>query len=260
MMNAEKTQTDAPGFKATQRAFIATIRDPQNHPAPADVEERRMAVYRELFYNNVEDFLASTFPVLKNLLGEDAWHALVRDYFATHRAKTPLFMQMPREFLLYLEQEREPQPNDFPFMLELAHYEWAELALATSDEEIAMERIDANGDLLAGRPVISPLAWILTYQYAVQRIGIDYVPTENDKEETCLVVFRNRSDEVEFIEINRVTAILLLRLQQETDSAQAVLHDIALELNHPEPDKIIDFGSTILNDLHGRGVILGTRT
>lgn len=258
-MSAEKTTTDSAGFKSTQRAFIGAIRDPRNHPAPADVEERRMAVYRELFYNNVEDFLASTFPVLKNLLGEDAWHALVRDYFATHRAKTPLFMQMPREFLVYLEQERELQPDDFPFMLELAHYEWAELALATSDEKIVMEGIDANGDLLAGKPVISPLAWILTYQYAVHRVGSDNIPTENDKEETCLVVFRNRNDEVEFIEINRVTATLLLRLQEETDSAQAVLRDIATELNHPDPDRIIDFGNTILNDLHGRGVILGVR-
>lgn len=251
--------TDSTGFKATQRAFINTIRDPQNHPTPADVEERRMAVYRELFYNNVEDFLASTFPVLKKLLGADAWHAMVRDYFATHRARTPLFMQMPREFLEYLEQEREPRPNDFPFMLELAHYEWAELALATSDEILDMEGIDANGDLLAGKPVLSPLAWILTYQYAVHRIGNDYVPMENDKEETCLVVFRNRNDEVEFIEINRVTATLLLRLQEENGSAQTVLLDIATELKHPEPDKIIDFGNAILNDLHGRGVILGTR-
>jgi len=258
-MNAKKMQPDSAGFKATQRAFIGTIRDPQNHPTPADVEERRMAVYRELFYNNVEDFLASTFPVLKKLLGDDGWHTLVRDYFSTHRAKTPLFMQMPREFLVYLEREREPQASDFPFMLELAHYEWAELALATSDENIVMEGIDANGDLVTGMPVISPLAWILTYQYAVHRIGSDFVPTENDQEETCLVVFRNRNDDVEFIEINGVTATLLLRLQEETGSAQTVLLDIAAELEHPEPDKIIDFGSTILNDLHVRGVILGTR-
>jgi hypothetical protein len=258
-MNGKTSESDRRGFIATQRSFIDAIRDPQNHPTPPDIEERRMAVYRDLFYNNVEDFLASTFPVLKELLGADAWHEMVRDYFARHRSKTPLFMQMPKEFLVYLEREREPRPNDFPFLLELAHYEWVELALATSDEKIDMAGIDANGDLLTGKPVLSPLAWILTYRFAVHRIGTDYVPSENDKEETCLIVFRNRNDEVEFIEINRVTATLLLRLQKETGSAQSVLLDIAAELKHPEPHKIVEFGNSILNDLHGRGVILGSR-
>lgn len=218
-----------------------------------------MAVYRELFYNNVEDFIATTYPVLKELLGEDAWHSLVRDYFAIHRARTPLFMQMPREFLVYLEQERDPQPDDFPFMLELAHYEWVELDLATSDKLVVMDHIDANGDLLTGIPVVSPLARILTYSYAVHRIGTEYIPTEEDREETYLVVLRDRNDDVQFIEINRVTAALLIRLQEEKCSAKNILIDIGKELNHPDPAQLLEFGQSILNDMHARGVILGTR-
>jgi len=246
-------------FKQTQRAFIGAIRDPDNHSTPPDIEERRMAVYRELFYNNVEDFLASTFPVLKEITGEKKWHEMVRDYFATHRAQTPLFMQMPKEFINYLEQERKPGDGDFPFILELAHYEWSELALATSDERIDMTGIDANGDLLEGKPVVSPLAWVLGYQYAVHRIGRDYLPAEQETEETHLIVFRDRSDEVEFIEINQVTAVLLNRLSLEQHNAREILLGIATELNHPQPENIIEFGHSILDDLHQRGVILGIR-
>jgi len=246
-------------FAKTQRDFIGAIRDPLNHPAPAGVEERRMSVYRELFYNNVEDFLASTFPVLKEISGDEAWHALVRDYFTQHRAKTPLFMQMPREFIDYLQNERLSKTGDFPFMLELAHYEWTELALATTDDHIDMKGIDANGDLLEGIPVLSPLAWVLSYQYAVHKIGPDYLPTAEQKQPSHLIVFRNRKDNVEFIEINPVTAKLLMLLEQQTSVARSVLAGIADELAHPQPETIIEFGHATLMDLHRRGVILGTK-
>ena len=94
-----------------------------------------MNIYRELFYNNVEGFMASSFPVLRKIMDDAQWHALVRDYFSNHKARTPLFPEMPREFLHYLQEEREPQDSDPAYLLELAHYEWVELALSLADEE-----------------------------------------------------------------------------------------------------------------------------
>jgi hypothetical protein len=245
-----------PDFEQMQRAFVGAIRDPENHPVPADIEERRMAVYRDLIYNNVEDFLANTYPVLKEILGDESWHSMVGEYFAQHRASTPLFMQMPKEFLVYLQQEREPHVSDFPFMLELAHYEWTELELAVTDENIDMQEIDANGDLLNGRVAISPLSRILGYDFPVHRIGVTYLP--NEPEPTYLIIFRDRKDNVEFIELNQVTASLLNRVQSSDLTTREILLIIARELGHPEPDRIIEFGIELLNDLHKRGVILGT--
>jgi len=240
----------------TQRAFVGAVRDPQSQALPPDVEERRMKVYRELIYNNIEDFLASTFPVLKEILGEKAWHKLVREYLIEHRAATPLFMQMPKEFLVYLQQEREQTENDYPFVLELAHYEWTELELAVSDEKISMQGIDPNGDLLTGRVAISPFCRILGYQYPVHRIGVSYLPGE--PEPSFLIIFRDRTDNVEFIELNQVTASLLNRIKNGTQTTREILLSIAAELNHPDPDKIVEFGIALLEDLHKRGVILGT--
>ena len=249
---------DQPSFIRKQREFVNTIRDPEKHPTPSDVKERRMAVYRDLIYNNVEDFLADTYPVLKAILGEDAWHNLVHEYFIEHRATTPLFMQMPREFLVYLQQEREHSDNECPFLLELAHYEWTELELAVSDEKISMQGINANGDLLENRVAISPLARVLGYQYPVHRIGINFLPLE--PEPTSLIVFRDRNDNVEFIELNQVTALLLNTIQNSSQTTREILLAIAEQLDHPDPDKILQFGIELLEDLHKRGVILGIRT
>jgi len=53
-----------------QTGFAAHIRDPQNKPAPDGIEDRRMGIYRELFFNNIKSFISSNFPVLKTLFSE----------------------------------------------------------------------------------------------------------------------------------------------------------------------------------------------
>ena len=48
---------ELPEFQQKQYAFAAHIRDPENNPAPSGVEDRRMAIYRELFFNNLHNRL-----------------------------------------------------------------------------------------------------------------------------------------------------------------------------------------------------------
>ena len=248
-----------PGFMRTQHAFTAHLRDPQTHAAPEDIEDRRMGVYRELLYNNVEDFLAGSYPVLRSILSDSAWHALVRDYFATHRAHTPLFPYMPAEFLEYLEQERAAQASDPPFLLELAHYEWVELGLSLSEEVLPWDQVDVDGDLLQARPVVSPLALLLRYRFPVHRLQRDFQPQQADAEPTLIVVYRDRHDEIGFMAINPPTYRLLQLLSEATHpSGHAVLTQLAQEMQHPEPQTVINGGHATLQELRSKDIILGT--
>lgn len=249
-----------PEFIRRQFEFAAHIRDPGRAPAPADIEDRRMGIYRELFYNNVESFLSGTFPVVRMIHTDHSWHALVRDYFAQHRARTPLFLEIPREFLHWLKHGRTPRPGDLPFLYELAHYEWAELALSVAEETLEQQNVDPGGDLLTGIPVLSPLAWHLVYHYPVHKIGPDFLPDQPGETPTFLVVYRDRSDEVGFIEINPVTKRLLELIGEDTDtSGHELLTRIASELSHPQPDVVIAGGAEILKGLREKDIILGTR-
>ena len=58
---------ELPRFQQVQQAFTRHMRDPANAPAPAGVEDRRMAIYRDLLFNNVQTFLAGCFPVLRKI-------------------------------------------------------------------------------------------------------------------------------------------------------------------------------------------------
>lgn len=250
----------APEFIRQQYDFAAHLRNPAESPPPPGIEDRRMAIYRELFYNNVENFVASGFPVLRSLLSDAQWHGLVREFFATHRCVTPLFAEIAQEFLAYLQEERQPSAADPPFMLELAHYEWVELAVSVSDEDRHVEAVDPNGDLLAGAPVISPVAWNLTYRYPVHRVSREFQPQSPGDEPTHLVVYRDRGDAVHFLEINAVTQRLLQLVKETPDAAGLdVLTTIAAELRTPHPEAVIRAGATLLDDLKQRNIVLGTR-
>jgi len=254
------SRTEQPEFIRRQYEFAAHIRDPENRPAPADIEDRRMGIYRELFFNNVESFIAGTFPVLRKILDDDSWHALLRDYFSKHRSRTPLFLEMPREFLTWLETERTAQDGDLPFLTELAHYEWVELALSISEESPDVPGIDRDGDLLKGIPVLSPLAWHFTYRFPVHRVGPDYLPDTPGDSPTFLAVYRDRDNEVGFLEINPVTKRLLELVDEDTGATgTALLERIAVEMNHPNPDVVIEGGAGILDNLRQKDIIPGTK-
>ena len=246
-------------FKQHQYAFTAHIRDPQNNDMPDGIEDRRMNIYRELLYNNVEGFIASAFPVIRQIYKDDDWHRMVRDFFARHQSTSPYFLEISQEFMDYLENEREPQPEDPAGLVELAHYEWVEMALHVSDETIDMDNIDANGDLLTGRPVFSPLAWPLMYQFPVHTMGPDNLPGEAPEQATFLVVYRNRNDQVKFLEINPVTARLIGLLHENNSyTGNDAIANIAEQMSNLDPAVIQQGGKTALEELQSLGIILGT--
>lgn len=247
-------------FSETQYTFTRHIRDPENQPAPAGIEDRRMEIYRGLLYRNVESFIANSYPVLRRITPDAQWHDLIRDYFKNHRARTPLFPRMPQEFLQYLEQERGEREGDFPFLKELAHYEWVELGLALDSREIDMTGIDAEGDLLDGSPQLNPLIWPLSYRFPVHRISPDYLPDAAPEQPTYLIVYRDRDDRIGFMEMNPVAARLMELLQAESgDSGRTLLVKIAGELKHPNPDVVINGGKVILQDMRVRDILLGIK-
>ena len=254
---ARRAHDPLPAFQRYQLSFTRHIRDPQRQPKPDKVVARRMRVYTEIVFNNLFGAVSACFPVAQKVLGKRAWAQLVRAFFAGHAATTPLFREIPREFLRYLES-RDDLP---PYLYPLAHYEWIELAIASADVEADMAQIDADGDLLAGTPVFAPASALLQYDYPVHRISPRFKPRVPLDEAVHFFVFRDAMDEVRFIEINPVTARLLGLLQAGGEggalTARQALLRIATELGHPDPEAIVRFGGEILQDFKRQGALLG---
>ena len=246
-----------PRLRAQQLALTRHLRDPQAAPSPDGIEDRRVAIYRDLVFNNVESLLAGNFPVLKQVLGED-WRALVRDFFRVHRAQTPLFPELGREFLRFLEARENQIPTLPPFASELAHYEWVELALQISDAELP--DCDRAGDLLDGVPVLSPLAWPLAYAWPVHRIGPDHQPDAPAPEPTLLLVRRGTDGDVRFSQLSPLAFRLLQRLDESPElTGRAQLEALAVEAGHADVAGFVEQGLALFGQMRDVGVVLGTK-
>lgn len=214
-----------------------------------------MAVYRELFFNNIESFISTGFPVTKRMMGR-AWQGLVHDFFSRHRSRSPLFVGIAEEFLNYLETEREADAGDPPYLLELAHYEWAELALEVAEADAPQPKPAVVDDPLSAVFSLSPVAWPLCYRFPVHRICTGFEPSEVPEQPTWLVVYRDGGDVVRFLEINEATYRVLSILDSGQGlTGHTVLVQIARDLRYADPDPILSFGAALLTDLEQRGVI-----
>ena len=242
-----------------QFRFTAHLRDPEIVPVPAGIDDRRMRVYRELVYANMESFISSNFPVIRSLYDDAQWERLAREFLREHRCHTPLFPEFGREFLRWLETRQEQGRGDPPWLLELAHYEWAELALSLDEARIDAVAHDPAGDPVAGIPAMSPLACVLAYRFPVQRISPQFRPVETPAEPTLLLLVRGRDDRVRFHEINALSALLIERLQQNTQtSGRDCLDALLADYDPATAANLRAAGEAMLHELKEREAILGT--
>ncbi len=243
-----------PEFQHFQLAFTAHIRDPKGSPRPPGIEARRMQIYSGLIYSNVESFLLTCFPVMREVLGSRRWARLVRAFLVTHRSHSPFFRQIPDEFIQFLQTEWEPSADYPKYVLELAHYEWMELVLSISMRAPDWDRIDSAGDLLEQCPMLNPVLANLHYHWPVQRISprTRVAPTE-----TYLLVFRDADEHIQFTEINAFTARLLDLLKTAELTGRAALEIIAAESRRAAPEALMQGGLVAMQDLCARGALLG---
>jgi hypothetical protein len=241
-------------FQEFQHALAQHLRDPHHTRRPAGVPPRRMAVYNELVFNNLCGFLDSCFPVSRQLLGEARWRRLCRTFGRDWPLHTPWFREIPREFVRYLSEGHIAQSLPRWFA-DLARYEWAELVVDVMD--VTPPAHDPQGNLMQAPVLLNPARVDVASAWPVHRIGPAWQPRQT--EPTFLVVFRDAQQEVQFTEINAVTAHVLALLDSGL-TGQQVFAQLAQEMAHPDPEALQGFGQQLVNSLHTQGVLLGTLT
>jgi hypothetical protein len=175
-------------------------------------------------------FISSAFPVLKELIDDDQWQQLVRDFFITLQCDTPLFLEISEEFLSYLEHA------DFDFLAkfayQLAHWEWMELyadVAETHDVSEVLTSVELTDALTT-----NDCTWNVAYDFCVHKISPDNIPelTCENRESTFLLVHRDHDLSVGFIEINPLSMLLFTQLKSnEEHSLEQIFNGIAQQQN-----------------------------
>ncbi|PKM12342.1 MAG: DUF2063 domain-containing protein [Gammaproteobacteria bacterium HGW-Gammaproteobacteria-3] len=253
-----------PAFQAYQQQFIDYVRDPAHHADVPDTLPPSIEVYARLLHNKIDASLRLCFPVSHELLGDTCWRQLVQSFIKHHHCQSPLYREIPDEFIAYLLQGRPPLTVP-DFLTDLAHYEWMELVLETALPAYSDEILPIQDNLLTRIPAPNPVLHLLRYRYPVSDItpSDDYWkswqnPTAPYPHESIILAgLRGLDDRAQFIQINTVTARLTEILQERLHTGEQALLQLAAEMHYSDPKTILPFGSDILAQLAAQQVIIG---
>ena len=252
---ASAVKTPPERQRQLQAAFAAYLRDPDNNPAPAGIEKRRLAIYRRLFFGNLRNLMAKNFPVLRRMLDDEHWDGLIRDLMIHHRSTTPLFPEIGRELLAYLSDNGQLWLKDRPWMAELAQWEYLETLARLHEAEVAEPSGPTDGLLDRGY-VLNPTLQIARYQWPVHRIGPAFIPAEALDTPINLLVYRCHDDQVAFERVNDLTLRFLALAQTNAGSSgRALLHELAETSGISPPEPVIEAGQKMLSHLIEREIV-----
>lgn len=162
---------------SSQTAFAAALLDAER-PCPAGLvawngsdPARRFAVYRNNVVSSLIDALADTFPVTRELVGDEFFRAMMRVFVAETPPRSPVLAEYGDEFPAFVESF--PPARSVPYLADVACLEWLYLTayhapdaepLPESGFRAALARAD---DLPAARIRLHPSAAVLRSAHAV---------------------------------------------------------------------------------------------
>lgn len=245
------TKVPPEALRVFQSQFANALRNAEGEPTEnTDLPARQFGVYKALVTNNVRGFIDRCFPVARSLIDEEQWNALNVDFFAHHCCTAPVFQDIPRQFWEYL-QRRSP-PLTPPWLTDLLHYEWLELA---ADTHTAQVPPSAGHITDTSQLTLNPTLFHCVYEWPVHTIGTHQADPLPEK--THMLVYRNHGDQVKFIAVNALTFNLIELLDQQP---RLRLTDLITKLAEAHPQlelsTLQQFGPPLIEDLVAQNAIL----
>ncbi|MGQ2964310.1 HvfC family RiPP maturation protein [Methylophilus sp.] len=245
-------------FQQYQAAFNAHLRNPAQQPKPQGVDARRIAIYREIVFNNFSASISACFPVLLSILGKRRFNQLARQCFQHHRFTSPLFADIPKALVDYL-QTLDLATHDLPpYTFQLAHYEWVELYLAklpdAAPSASPVTDIHQASDLAGAVLQLAAAHMLLSYDYAVHLLSKKHAHLAASP--TYLLVYRKADFSIAFSELNASSYDLLQRIQSQPAIVSQHLVQLAQEsLPHLSVQSVSEFGLQLLYSLYQQQAI-----
>ena len=238
-----------------QRDFAAYLRHPTQRPPPGGMAERPARLYADLLFNNISAALDSCLPISRNQVDNGQWREIQRSYFRDARPQTPLLWEIPGEFAEYLAENRDRYELP-PWVPELAHFEWMELAVETHDVPYPND-ID-DGDLLAMCPVANPTANLLAYCWPVQDL-VQGAKPPIERRPSLLIIWRDLTETVRFEQVSPAAARIFELIEDGGNTGQVACEQLARELSRLNLPQLNGLAAGELERMRASDLIIGCR-
>lgn len=125
---------------------------------------KRIEVYRDLVKNSFTDLITKIYRNTHKLLHKN-WKTLISKYIETYPPNSPILNKVAENFPLFLDRQKEIIKK-YPFIHELALYEWLEVEVYERTGEPANRRF---GEKNKGF-VLNPIYEICKFKYPIPNI------------------------------------------------------------------------------------------
>lgn len=241
-------------YQRIQQQFANYIRDPASNSVPSGIEQRRMDIYKRLFFNNLASFCAKSFKSFRPFIDEAQWNTLIRGFMREHTCPSPYFKDIPLAFVEYLERS-DQDIAEYPFMNEMCHLDAMRMQLRLAPDAPQCDNLDISKD---GTGVqLSSTVRLLSYQWPVHKLTPSNWNGDQPRQPTWLVAFRDRNDQVEVLGTN-VHTFRMLELLEHPLTLQTLTAQLHEEFNVARESLLNQLLPTV-KAFNKKGVILTSR-
>jgi uncharacterized protein len=213
-------------------------------------DAKGVGLYGRMISYGHHDVMDSIFPYCSQLLG-DTWQEAVDDYLIHYPPDHYNLNKICRHFSEYLLKHGQQYLQRYPFLAELADYEWLELEKI--DENLVITRGDDSGistpdQIVTLGPIVNPTLTVRHYRYPIADIA---AKLENGKKvrrkvpakATHLAIYRDpESHRARFLELGAAAATIVETAHTENGNYQSLLQlAVSLTPELPPDQAVLDF-------------------
>ena len=207
-------------------------------------------LYASLMRIGQNDLMDSVYPICAHLIGK-GFHDLVAKYYEEYPPDHYNFNKGAQRFSQFLKVRGDRYVKKYPFLPDLADYEWLELEVMESPAVIdALEDVTLDSPELFDKfaPVVNPTLAIRKYSYPVSKV-VDWVkedvklPRRVKRGSEILAVYRlPETNQVRFLELGaNACKIIEASIESRTSYSELIKLIVESSQNADPHSMVIEF-------------------
>lgn len=237
-------------------------------------DPKQIALYADLIMTGQMNLMESIYPACQRIISD--FESVVYKYMEECPPTHFNLNQAAKGFSDYLWNNCPSLLKKYPFLPELADYEWIELEVMEVDVEWPdYEQIVLNdpGQFSVYRPVLNPTLQMRNYKYPISEIVdklIDNSDSDSDdqaqelvksvkKKAVTLAIFREpKTHEVKFLQLGEITRFAIEQIQSNKPTYQELLASTIQAFSKRKADEVVLELLDIFPTLQAHKLILGS--
>lgn len=229
------------------------------------VDRKGIELYGGLISYGHQDVMESIYPFCSKLLGKK-WKPLVEDYLLRCPAQHHNFNRLCAEFPQYVSLYCTDLLDRYPFLAELADYEWIEMEKLEDECRIVTQAhapLETPEQIATLCPVVNPTVTIREYKYDITNLAdrLEHdrkLPRTIKPERTLVAIYRHpETYRCDFVEIGQAAAQLIEAARKPVTYQSLIPLVIALTPELPPQETVTQF-LEVVEELQELGVFVGS--